>query len=107
MDGVTESDIPPVREFAVCDDSVEEAVRADLQRWGAEIARTGLAALALSGARALDDPELSPTPRSMMMAQVRETLVKLAEIAAEREEPEADEVDEVKARREQRRKQTG
>lgn len=84
-------------------ESVEEAVRADLRRWGPKVARTSLAALALRGAQQLDDPELKPTPWAMTYAQVRDTLVQLAAIATAHEVPEADELDEVTARREQRR----
>lgn len=83
--------------------SVETAVLADLQRWGPKVAGTGLAALALNGARQLDDPDLSPTPRSMILAQVRETLVKLAAVAADVAEPDADEIDRINRDHEQRR----
>lgn len=84
-------------------DSVEDAVLADLRRWGPKVAGTGLAALALNGARQLDDPDLSPTPRSMILAQVRETLVKLAALAAEVAEPDTDEIDQINRDHEQRR----
>lgn len=82
---------------------VVDAVRADLVKWGPKVAGTGLAALALNGARQLDDADLSPTPRSMILAQVRETLVQLAAIAAKVAEPEVDEIDEINRKREQRR----
>lgn len=80
---------------------VEAAVLADLERWGPRVAGSALAAVAVSGAQALDDPTLKPTPRSMLLAQVRETLLKLAELAPEEEE--ADAVDEIARRREARR----
>lgn len=83
--------------------SLEDAVRADLRRWGAKVADTGLAELALDGARRLDDPDLSPTPASMLHAQVRMTLVELEAMAAAAEEPEADDIDELKAKRDERR----
>ena len=83
--------------------SMEDAVRADLERWGPEVAETSMAALALDGARRLDDPGLSPTPASMLHAQLRMTLVELAALAAAIEEPEADDIDELKAKRDERR----
>lgn len=99
MTSVTESDEITGSERV----SVEDAVLADLRRWGPKVAGTGLAALALNGARQLDDPDLAPTPRSMILAQVRETLVKLAALAAEVAEPDADEIDMINREHEQRR----
>lgn len=83
--------------------SVESAVLADLERWPDEIAGTGLAELALDAARRLDDPKLTPTPASMLHAQLRATLVELEAMAAAREVPEADEVDDLKRKRDERR----
>jgi hypothetical protein len=82
---------------------LEDAVRADLQRWGTEIAGTGLAELAIDGARRLDDPSLSPTPASMLHAQLRATLVELEAMAAAVEVPEADDIDDLKKKRDERR----
>lgn len=98
MDSVTDGDNLTLGD----PDSIEKAVRGDLKRWGPEVARTGLAALAIAAARDLD-AGMAATPAAQMHAQLRETLVKLAEIAAEHEEPEADEVDEVKRKRQERR----
>jgi hypothetical protein len=80
---------------------VEAAVLADLERWGAAVAGTGLAALAVNGARRLDDPDLSPTPASMLLAQVRETMVTLSKLAPERDENDA--IDEIARKRDERR----
>lgn len=98
MDSVTDSD-----DFAIgYPESIEDAVLADLRRWGPEVARTGLAAMAVAAARDID-AGMAATPRTQMHAQLRETLVKLAEMAAEREEPEADDIDELKRLRDERR----
>lgn len=76
---------------------VEKAVVRDIRRWGAEVAGTALAAVALNAARTLDDPRVTPTPRSMLLAQLRETMLKLAEMAPEQEEEDG--LDELRARR--------
>jgi hypothetical protein len=68
---------------------IEEALRADFERWGPELAGTALAASALDMARALDDPETKPTPRSMLHAQFRLTLVELEKFAPEEEDEDA------------------
>jgi hypothetical protein len=99
MTSVTESDKATGGDLP----KVVDAVRADLAKWGPKVANTGLAALALNGAARLDDPDLSPTPASMILAQVRETLVKLAVLAAEVAEPDADEIDQINRDHEQRR----
>jgi hypothetical protein len=79
--------------------SIEEAVQADVERWG--LGGTALAASALDLARALDDPEVKPTPRSMLHAQLRMVLVELAKLAPEEEE--VDGIDELARRRSERR----
>lgn len=79
--------------------SIVDAVAADLERWG--LAGTALAASALDLARALDDPEVKATPRSMLHAQLRMTLVELKKLAPE--EDEADGIDELAKRRDERR----
>lgn len=76
-----------------------EAVAADLARWGLE--GTALGAAALDLARALDDPGVKPTPRSMLHAQLRMTLESLAKLAPE--EDEGDVLDELAKRRDERR----
>lgn len=79
--------------------SIEESVFADLNRWG--LAGTALAASALDMARILDDPDVNPTPRSMLHAQLRMTLTELAKLAP----PEAvnDGIDELSEQRDKRR----
>jgi hypothetical protein len=88
MASVTDSDKSPI----------VTAVQSDLDRWG--LANTALAASALDMAQTLDNPEVSPTPRSMLHAQLRMTLTELAKLAP----PEAanDRIDEVKAQWEKR-----
>jgi hypothetical protein len=98
MVGVAESDSVEERE-----PRMESAVLADLQRWPAEIAGTGLAELALDAARRLDDPNLTPTPASMLHAQLRATLVELETMAAAVGVPDADGIDDLKAKRDVRR----
>jgi hypothetical protein len=80
---------------------IEEALRADFERWGTELAGTALAASALDMARALDDPETKPTPRSMLHAQLRLTLVELEKLAPE--EDAEDGIDEIARKRRERR----
>jgi hypothetical protein len=82
--------------------SLERAVAADLKRWGPAVADTALAELALDGARRLDEG-MADTPASQMHAQLRETLLKLVELAADVVEPEADEIDGIVGDREDRR----
>jgi hypothetical protein len=82
--------------------SLEHAVTADLNRWGREVADTSLAALALDIARRLDDG-MADTPAAQNYAQLRETLLKLIELAAAVVEPEADEIDSIVGEREDRR----
>jgi hypothetical protein len=65
------------------------ALLADFERWGPEVSGTALAASALDMARALDDPETKPTPRSMLHAQLRMTLVELEKLAPEDEDEDA------------------
>jgi hypothetical protein len=79
--------------------SIEEAVRADLDRWG--LTNIALAASALDMAETLDNPEVNPTPRSMLHAQLRMTLTELAKLAPE--EDANDGIDEVKRKRDERR----
>jgi hypothetical protein len=82
--------------------SLERAVRADLKRWPAELADTALAALALDIAGRLDGG-MADTPAAQNYAQLRETLLRLAELAADVEVPEADEIDSIVGEREERR----
>lgn len=79
--------------------SIEESVLADLDRW--DLAGTALAASALDMARALDDPDVNPTPRSMLHAQLRLTLVELEKLAPEQDSNDA--VDEIAKKRRERR----
>lgn len=79
--------------------SIEEAVSADLDRWN--LSGTALGASALDLARALDDPDVKPTPRSMLHAQLRMVLVELAKVAPD--EDEDDEVTEAQRRWRERR----
>lgn len=83
--------------------AIEDAVRADLDRWG--LAGTGLAASALDLARRLDRPKVAPTPASMLHSQLRATLLDLRKLAPT--EKTNDKVDEVNKRREQRRREAG
>jgi hypothetical protein len=81
--------------------SVVAAVRRDLERYGTAVADTAMAALALSLADQLDNGETSATAASMVGAQLRETLLKLAEMAPE---PESnDGIDELSRERKARR----
>lgn len=80
---------------------VESAVMADLEKWGADVAGTSLAALALDGARRLDSSGMTPTPASMLQAQLRATLLELAKLAPI-EEVE-DEIAAAKKKRDERR----
>lgn len=82
--------------------SLERAVAADLKRWGRQIADTSLAELALNIARRLDDG-MADTPAAQNYAQLRETLLKLIELADAVAEPEADEIDGIVGDREDRR----
>lgn len=75
MDSYTERDNSPI----------VTALLKDFERWGPELAGTALAVSALDMARALDDPETKPTPRSMLHAQLRLTLVELEKLAPEEE----------------------
>lgn len=102
MDSVTDSD-----DFTFSyPDSIEEAVLADLKRWGPDVARTGLAAMAVAAARDLD-AGMAATPSTQMHAQLRETMLALAKMAADVVTPEEDEVDEVKRKRQERRERHG
>jgi hypothetical protein len=82
--------------------SLESAVAADLNRWGREVADTSLAALALDIARRLDGG-MADTPAAQCYAQLRETLLKLIELADGVAVPEADEIDGIVGDREDRR----
>jgi hypothetical protein len=82
--------------------SLESAVAADLKRWGPDVADTSLAALALDIARRLDDG-MADTPAAQNYAQLRETLLKLVELAADVVEPEADEIDGILGEHDDRR----
>ena len=82
--------------------SLEAAVRADLNRWPREVAETSLAALALDIARRLDGG-VADTPAAQNYAQLRETLIRLAELAADVDVPEADEIDNIVGEHEDRR----
>lgn len=92
MDSATHGEISPSVNLA-------EAVAADLERWGLD--GTALGASALDLARALNDPSVKPTPRSMLHAQLRMVLVELAKLAPEEEE--ADGIDELAGKRRERR----
>lgn len=81
--------------------SMEEAVAADLKRWGPSVFGTALAELALDAARRLDDPKLSPTPAALLHTQLRAELEALAEMAPA--EATSDAIDELKKRRSDRR----
>jgi hypothetical protein len=82
--------------------SLYGAVAADLARWGREIADSALAALALDAAERLDRG-MADTPAAQTHAQLRETLLKLAELAAAVAEPEADDIDSIAGERDERR----
>lgn len=71
------------------DSPIVAALLKDFERWGPELAGTALAASALDMARTLDDPDTSPTPRSMLHAQLRLTLVELEKLAPEEENEDA------------------
>lgn len=76
---------------------VEHAVRRDLSQMPAELAESGLAATALDLARRLDSPGVTPTPASMLAAQLRTTLLDLRKLAPPA--VQEDGVDELRARR--------
>ena len=82
--------------------TLEAAVAADLKRWGSAVADTSLAALALDIARRLDDG-MADTPAAQNYAQLRETLMRLGELADAVATPEADEIDGIVGDREDRR----
>ena len=81
------------------------AVRADLERWGPEVAQSALAAGALDLARRLNGRSVSPTAASLLHAQLRTTLLELAKLAPTPEE--SDGVTDLAAEREARRKAAG
>lgn len=82
---------------------MEKAVQADLERWGAKVADTALAASALDIAHRLDTLGLhvQPAAASMLHTQLRATLLELIELAPAASED--DDVDEVKRKRDERR----
>ncbi|WP_433469567.1 hypothetical protein [Spirillospora sp. CA-128828] len=80
---------------------LEKALRADLERWGPEVADTALAAAAIDAARRLDSPGVSAASASLMHGQYRQYLADLRELAPSGEE--ADEIDDLAARRRRRR----
>ena len=80
---------------------METAVRSQLSRWQISAERDPFAASVLDMARALDDPGLSATPRSMLQAQFRMTMQEL--IKAAPVEQAHDGIDDVRAQREKRR----
>jgi hypothetical protein len=82
--------------------SLESAVAADLRRWGRQVENTSMAELALHIARSLDGG-MADTPAAQTYAQLRETLLKLEELAATVATPEADEIDGILGEREDRR----
>ena len=80
----------------------EDAVRRDIDAIGErepEVAGSGLAALALSLAREMDDPGNSATSKSMCARALADALDRLRELAPERKESP---LEAIKARRERR-----
>jgi hypothetical protein len=82
-----------------------DAVRADLERWGPEVAQSAMAAAALDLARRLSDPKLTPTPAAMLHTQLRAALELLEERAPAPEV--ADDITDLTAERKARRKAAG
>ncbi|MBC6458412.1 hypothetical protein [Actinomadura sp. HBU206391] len=82
-----------------------DAVQADLDRWGPAVAETALAASALDLARRLDTPDVTPTPASMLHAQLRATLADLQKLAPD--QSASDEIDDLEAKRKERRSSAG
>lgn len=80
---------------------LETALRADLERWGEEVARTALAAAALDTARRLDAPKVSAASASLLHGQLRQYLSDLRELAPAPEDSDA--IDEIAERRRRRR----
>ena len=64
---------------------LETALRADLERWGEEVARTALAAAALDTARRLDAPKVSAASASLLHGQLRQYLSDLRELDVDTE----------------------
>lgn len=82
-----------------------DSVRADLERWGLQVAQSAMAAAALDLARRLGDPKLTPTPAAMLHTQLRAVL-ELLEARAPKPEV-SDGVTDLAAEREARRKAAG
>lgn len=80
---------------------LERALRADLERWGPEVAGSALAAAAIDAARRLDERGVSAASASLMHGQYRQYLSDLRELAPSGEE--SDEIDELTEARRKRR----
>lgn len=80
---------------------LQDALRRDLAAWGPKVAGSSLAAAALNLALTLDDPKVNATPRSMLHAQYRATMLELMKLAPE--EATNDGIDELGAKRNERR----
>jgi len=65
---------------------LEAALRADLERWGATVADSALAAAALDTARRLDTPGVSPSAASLLHGQLRQYLADLRDLAPPKED---------------------
>lgn len=81
---------------------VEEAVKRDLDAFGGDLERSGLAASALALARELDDDTNSATSKSMCARSLMDAMDRLRELAPPKQQ--ADRLDEVRKKREQRRR---
>jgi hypothetical protein len=82
-----------------------EAVQRDLRaiaKRDPDLAESGMAQVALTLARGLDNDKNSLTSKAMATGQLRETLALLRELAPD--EKKEDTVDQIGAKREQRRK---
>lgn len=86
--------------MAEADLTLEESVRADLAEMPLKMRRGGVARVALSCARILDQGGLSPRDAAGFMRELRLALAQLREMAPG--EVKGDVTDEVKERRERR-----
>lgn len=83
----------------------EEAVLRDLAALPEDLRKGGIAAIAITLAKALDAGDMSPRDTAAMAAQLRMSLTTLREIAPG--EAKGDHTDEVRERRERRLAQQG